>query len=658
MNRTAQKLDSCNKESSFSKSMAYSLQKKLHLSLKHKTISKDFYEVDIKEVFIYGKPQNNPEISLIIVAYNEGDDLLRNLDCWQKQTVSNFEIILVDNGLDGQTVNKLQKFNLTHIKCNGNTGSCRGRNIGAVFAAGLILAFSDADGYNPPCYIENIGKVMKDEQVVAVRGKVEPIHRVLQQDFIPSHYDLGNQRIPAIIDTEGNSAWRKKDYLRTGGFEENLYGGDGLVLQYRMIEFYNYDKESFIYEPEILLYHDYHQDREKLRFKLRQNMIVRELITNRYPFINQLQSYYYQERSKVKTVGKTSRQTDRQKELLASLEKEFATEKQALFEKKIISRSSGGAASNEGKVDFTVVIPCYKLGDFLEKAVDSVWAQGLDSIEIIIVDDASSDQKTKDVLDQLAKRVKVIRLAVNQGVAVARNQGIEAAKGKYILCLDADDTIEPTYLEKAFNIFEADDDVGLVSCWARYYGELEWNWKVRDGIPTEDALVNSPVHTASCFRKRSWQQGAVYDHKLRGYEDWDHWLKILKTGAKLRTIPEYLFNYRVRLNSKVETSNENAFLLQSRIIDNHKELYAKYYPYIIAKKHEIIAGNINTKRYQEKEYKRLQHQVEWMQSSFFWKLRSKYIWLKEKITGLYKRLYVRSCLYKGRISKEITIKRY
>ncbi len=251
---------------------------------------------------------------------------------------------------------------------------------------------------------------------------------------------------------------------------------------------------------------------------------------------------------------------------------------------------------------FSVVVPCYNLGKLLPKAINSVLSQTLKNVEMIVVDDASTDEQTKRILKDVEQDVNIIYLKENKGVANARNIGIKKAQSEYILCLDADDTIESTYLEKAKNIFDADKNVGIVSCGLQSVGGSNEKFISKDKISVKDALVNSPVHTASCFRKEAHDQCGGYDIKLRGYEDWNHWIDIMKNNWTVRVIPEYLFNYYVRPNSKVNTSNKNAFELVSKIIENHKDLYDKNFAYVIAKKHAEWAKVISVSREKSVNY--------------------------------------------------------
>ncbi len=560
----------------------YSPDKKIILSLKDKIISKEVYQDDVDSVIHCGEKKSDPKISVVIVAYNEGNDLIRNLENWGGQTNQDFEIILVDNGLDDETVEKIKSFDILYIKAKNNLGCCGGRNVGAVHANANILVFGDADGYNPSDYIEKTLQVMGNNDVIAIRGKVLPIDSDLQKEFMPMHYDLGNEKIPSLIDAEGNSAWQTNDYIKVGGFEDSLAGGEGVVLQYRMVEFFGYDKNAFVYDPKLILYHDYYRDDKKLEYKIRQGAIVQRQLHNKYPFIDQFIAHYSNKRK----IMEGDVHSDVTNVKIDTINQEIQNEyDEILDEWKERRYQDVESIKNEKKYDFSIIIPCYNLGELLQKAIDSVFAQTLEDIEVIVVDDASPDEDTQVVLSEIEKNVQVVRLKENGGVSIARNEGVKLAKSEYILCLDADDTIEPTYLEKAKNIFDASDDVGLVGCWSQYFGDNDWLWKPKDKMDIVDALTASPVHTATCFRKNLHDAGGGYDANLRGYEDWDHWLRIMEQGCVVRIIPEALFNYYVRPGSKVKTSNKNSKELVAGIVNNHRELYEKYVDVVVAQKH-------------------------------------------------------------------------
>ena len=104
----------------------------------------------------------------------------------------------------------------------------------------------------------------------------------------------------------------------------------------------------------------------------------------------------------------------------------------------------------------SIIIPCYNQGRFVGEAIQSSLNQTYKNIEIVCVNDCSADNSS-EIIKDFAKKYKNILffdLTENKGVINARNLAIEACRGDYILPLDADDTIEPTYVEKAIQILD------------------------------------------------------------------------------------------------------------------------------------------------------------------------------------------------------------
>ncbi|MCI5167028.1 MAG: glycosyltransferase family 2 protein, partial [Candidatus Electrothrix sp. GM3_4] len=115
----------------------------------------------------------------------------------------------------------------------------------------------------------------------------------------------------------------------------------------------------------------------------------------------------------------------------------------------------------------SVVIPCYNQGSFIDETIHSVLAQTWQYFEIIVVNDGSTDPFTVNHLQQLNFPKTRVLHTENQGLSSARNNGIREAQGEYILPLDADDRIGPTYLEQAIRLLDADPELGIVYCKAR-----------------------------------------------------------------------------------------------------------------------------------------------------------------------------------------------
>lgn len=245
----------------------------------------------------------------------------------------------------------------------------------------------------------------------------------------------------------------------------------------------------------------------------------------------------------------------------------------------------------------SVVIPCYNQGRYLQEALDSVFRQTFPALEIIVVNDGSSDEWTEPFLNSLDdSRVTVIHRE-NGGVSAARNTGIAAARGKYIFALDADDLIAPVFLEKAVAVLDADAEVGLVSCQVRRFGVKEGPWPLPP-VTTENMLYKKCI-VSSCavFRKEDWAACGGFDIRLTIEEDYDFWLSVIEQGRRLHRMEECLFFYRVHKESVIQrfgkmpklervkrtyAINEYIFKKHIRLYCAHPEYMAhRLFPYVV-----------------------------------------------------------------------------
>lgn len=203
----------------------------------------------------------------------------------------------------------------------------------------------------------------------------------------------------------------------------------------------------------------------------------------------------------------------------------------------------------------TVIIATYNAIAYLPSTIDSVIKQTFTDFEVLIVDDGSTDETVDWVSKLVDPRVRLISQA-NQGVAVARNQGITGARGEYVAFLDADDLWEPTKLEKQVKCLEENPLVGLVNTsivnideqgkplGAVNASDVEGN--VLKYIVEENLILcgSAPMVRRSCLEA---VQG--FDQKLMSAEDWDLWIR-LAARYDFAVIREPLVLYRQHLNSK------------------------------------------------------------------------------------------------------------
>ena len=194
----------------------------------------------------------------------------------------------------------------------------------------------------------------------------------------------------------------------------------------------------------------------------------------------------------------------------------------------------------------SVVIPCYNHGVYVQDAIDSVEASTYKGYELIIVNDGSTDALTIQKMDELMQRGYNIINQPNQGVSSTRNNGIAAASGRYIMPLDADNKIRPTYIEKAIGVLDSQPGIGVVYGKSAYFGEVNTGCGGESFNPTK-LYRGGHIDTLAVFRKSAWEDAGGYDPNMPmlGNEDWDFWLTLHENGIGFHFIDEVLFDYRV-----------------------------------------------------------------------------------------------------------------
>ncbi len=181
----------------------------------------------------------------------------------------------------------------------------------------------------------------------------------------------------------------------------------------------------------------------------------------------------------------------------------------------------------------------------------SLRAQTLDDVEIIIVDDGSTDPPTIAYLDGLPDDVHLVRQE-NQGLPGARNAGIEAAAATYVTLLDCDDWLEPDFLEKTLAALKANPEAGFAFTHLALEGDAS-------GILAKnynffEQLFLNQLPYCLVMSKDVWEDAGGYDTTLRhGYEDWEFNIRLGGRGKFGVVMPEPLFHYRVRKSGMLKS---------------------------------------------------------------------------------------------------------
>jgi tetratricopeptide (TPR) repeat protein len=197
----------------------------------------------------------------------------------------------------------------------------------------------------------------------------------------------------------------------------------------------------------------------------------------------------------------------------------------------------------------SVIIPTYNRSRLLRAAVESALTQTYPNIEIIVVDDGSTDN-TATEMAQYAARITYLRQA-NRGVAAARNTGIQAATGDYLTCLDDDDLILPTKIERQVQVMASRPGVGLVHC-RFFYANEDGHYQYKVGSLPEGEVLGRLVCSnfvwagAPMIHRHCLDRVGLFDDQMPSITaDWDMWLRIAQAGYRFACVQEPLGVYRI-----------------------------------------------------------------------------------------------------------------
>ncbi|MFY8190760.1 MAG: glycosyltransferase family 2 protein [Bacteroidia bacterium] len=218
----------------------------------------------------------------------------------------------------------------------------------------------------------------------------------------------------------------------------------------------------------------------------------------------------------------------------------------------------------------SVVIPCYNHGAFIREALASIAPLESGLLEVIIVNDGSTDAFTIDVLRDLQNEGYWVVHQENQGLGKTRNNGIKLASGKYILPLDADNKLTPAYFEKGIQLLESNPNLSVVYGDPILFGDKEGLAPVRD-FNLQQLITGNYIDACALFRKSAWEQVGGYDENMpyMGVEDWEFWLNLSFNGHKFYHLAEPSYYYRVANQSMIKKDtgpnfNELRFYIEKK----------------------------------------------------------------------------------------------
>jgi glycosyltransferase involved in cell wall biosynthesis len=215
---------------------------------------------------------------------------------------------------------------------------------------------------------------------------------------------------------------------------------------------------------------------------------------------------------------------------------------------------------------FSVVIPAYNASHMITDALDSVFAQALDSFEVIVINDGSPDteQLEKALVPYLDRIIYIAR--ENGGPAAARNTGIQKAQGEYIAFLDSDDEWLPEHLLMMFDILQKDPSIDLVYGDAVNFGDVwEPERTTMDANPSQGLATFEGLALGRCtvigssvvVRRSALNEVGGFDEKFVHGEDFDLWLRVAYNGGRIE------YQHSVHARRRLHTGNLTADAISS-----------------------------------------------------------------------------------------------
>lgn len=259
----------------------------------------------------------------------------------------------------------------------------------------------------------------------------------------------------------------------------------------------------------------------------------------------------------------------------------------------------------------SLVITCYNYGEYVIEAIESVLSQTYSNIELIVIDDGSTDNS----VETISKYKDCARIIAqdNKGVVHTRNEALKVANGEYICFLDADDYLDKDYIQKTVAVARK-QKVDIVYTDYRMFGDRQ----EISNFPEYDFEVlknHNYIHISSLVRI-SAAKNILFDEKLSklSHEDWDFFLHLCADGATAQKVNNTFLNYRIhgagRNNILRDIAQDKKFIETNKYIINKRvqEGYAKDFDYLSIRLTSVLYERL------DKEKNRLEYQLKKMKS--------------------------------------------
>lgn len=219
----------------------------------------------------------------------------------------------------------------------------------------------------------------------------------------------------------------------------------------------------------------------------------------------------------------------------------------------------------------TVFIPVYNSEEYLQESLKSITSQTYKNMEILLVDDGSTDSSIDIINSFEDSRIKLIENPGNKGIPYTRNVGLREAKGKYMAIMDSDDISMPNRIQEQVDYLETHPSIDALGTFYIKFDQKNEKKITTEFISSEDVKASLLFHTpisnpSSIVRLESIKEiGLMYNPDFFVSQDYGFWAELSKAG-KLEILPKYLLKYRTGHENITKVSKRDKLLKRKGII--------------------------------------------------------------------------------------------
>ncbi|MCA9748226.1 MAG: glycosyltransferase [Romboutsia sp.] len=512
---------------------------------------------------------DTPLVSYVVLSWNTLQDTKKCIESIIKQEHSNKQVIVVDNGSSDGSKDYLASLeNITYVDLPKNTGFTGGQITAYKYCHGEYIALinsdaSLADNWTQVC----LDTLNKNNKTAAVGGKAfewnkdyllgatdSPFYsyqKINLETGLTETYKSGETEIE-VDSISGAAVMIKNSAIKDVGYFDNDFFAyyEETDLFARMIR----AGYKIIYQPKAHVWHQiakssngdpyfylYQMHRNRFLFSYKNIDDIRGFTKNY--FLNGLRSYklYFKDRSNLEAKAMAKSASWNMRHFLETYKKRTKILSLGNSYSEIIKKHRPGD-------DVTIIIPSYNYKPYLKKAILSAVNQKHKPHKIIVIDDGSSDGSA-----ELAKSIDTkgidyeVVVKKNEGVVATKNLGIKMSTTAWTIFLDADDILEPNYINETLKT-AAKSTSDIVYTDMMYFGAKGGLFSA-DEFSHHRLIEGNFIHNSALLNTTLLKRTGGYKSAMNdGYEDWELYLTLAEAGGKFAKSTSTHLNYRQHSN--------------------------------------------------------------------------------------------------------------